>query len=480
MSSYQISTINVQETTHNIKRTEKDDPKNERILVENASYWNVLHVFTVLGTSALFLSPQLLIPRQNSIYYPSYWYEINILGGTVSFIASVKLLLECAIYMKEKSLCTITVFLKLYLCRILPMIGLFYSSHYLWTTIMDLRHPMPLLGIFVFFGTWLVFLCTLSFGIMFPKQLTLNDEFRYKVRIYLVHDIWWFVMSLQKDILSFAFKNINGSLQLLFALLIPAAKEINKRVLSKLVSKIAGNDNEKANDVLNICVNIHYSLFVAIRLNGAETQTVISFIIVEFLMHFWMTHKIIRHTKRVTADLEQSKIINKRKKSAIMRLILAELVEGIVPLSYAIGFAMAYFGPNAYLIGNVLNDYWAYEKVENIARLFYIQFSLIGVDCIGVVLNTSILSKFGNLNLVQEACNTIKVYWTILAIMLANSITIYFAFNDINTAIDMTMEFEWISMEGRLRFIFNATDLCDWEKMALLNDSTIVKDIIYT
>ena len=478
MSDYKISTLNVLEIPQNSKTTEEYNPKDEKILLKNASYWNVFHVFTILGTSALFLSPQLLLPRQNSIYYPSYWHEINILGGIVSFIASIKLLLECAIYMKEKSLLTLSVFLKLYLCRVLPMLGLFYLSHYVWTIVMELQHPMPLLGIFVFFGTWLVFLCTLSFGIMFPSQLRLNDEFKHKIRIYLVHDIWWFVMSLQKDVLSFAFKNINGNLQLLFALLIPAAKETNKRILSKQVSKITGDDNEKANDVLNICVNIHYSLFVAIRLNGAETQTVICFIIVEFLMHFWMTHKIIRHTKRVTADFEQSKNIDKRKKRAIMRLILAELVEGIVPLSYAIGFAMAYFGPNAYLIGNVLSDYWAYEKVENIERLFYIQFSLIGVDCIGVVLNTSILSKFGNLNLVQEACNTVKAYWTILAIMLANSITIYFAFNDINTAIDMTMEFEWISTEGRLRFIFNATDLCDREKMHLLNNATIIKEII--
>ena len=62
--------------------------------------------------------------------------------------------------------------------------------------------------------------------------------------------------------------------------------------------------------------------------------------------------------------------------------------------------------------------------------------------------------------------------------MLANSITIYFAFNDINTAIDMTMEFEWISTEGRLRLIFNATDLGDWEKMDLLNNTTIIKEII--
>ena len=158
MGGNQISTINVEEIPRNIKLTDQYNPNDEKLLLKNASYWNVFHVFTILGTSALFLSPQLLLPRQNSIYYPSYWHEINILGGIVSFIASIKLLIECAIYMKEKSLLTMNVFLKLYLCRVLPMLVFFYLSHYVWTIVMELQHPMPLLGIFVFFGTWLVFL----------------------------------------------------------------------------------------------------------------------------------------------------------------------------------------------------------------------------------------------------------------------------------------------------------------------------------
>ena len=61
-----------------------------------------------------------------------------------------------------------------------------------------------------------------------------------------------------------------------------------------------------------------------------------------------------------------------------------------------------------------------------------------------------------------------------LTILLANSITIYFGLNDINAALDMTMEFEWITEKGRLMFIANASDLSDCEKLILLNNSTFV------
>ena len=58
-----------------------------------------------------------------------------------------------------------------------------------------------------------------------------------------------------------------------------------------------------------------------------------------------------------------------------------------------------------------------------------------------------------------------------MAILLANSITIYFGLNDINAALDMTMEFEWITKKGRLMFIANASGLSDCEKLILLDDS---------
>ena len=41
----------------------------------------------------------------------------------------------------------------------------------------------------------------------------------------------------------------------------------------------------------------------------------------------------------------------------VNKLVLAELTEGMTPVVYVIGIAMAYYGYNATIIGNVKNGY---------------------------------------------------------------------------------------------------------------------------
>ena len=231
-------------------------------------------------------------------------------------------------------------------------------------------------------------------------------------------------------------------------------------------------DSEVAFDLLDIRLNIHYALFVAIRLNGAETSTIISLIVVEFLMQLWKTHQIIQLNKKIDRDNQQIKTLNKLKEKKIMKLLLAEIVEGIVPLAYASGFALAFFGPNAFLIGNVLCDAWAYKKVQNVRRLFIIQSIMFVFDLIIVGLNSFLLSKFGNIKLMEWVCRALKSYWIFLAIQLVNTMNPLFALKDINAAVDMTMKFTWITKEGRLRFIHNSTDLSNYEKVNLLSHIT--------
>ena len=56
----------------------------------------------------------------------------------------------------------------------------------------------------------------------------------------------------------------------------------------------------------------------------------------------------------------------------------------------------------------------------------------------------------------------------LLAIVMAQQIAHYFAFNDIIVANDMTNEFAWMTKEGRLEMIYNSTYLSDEEKFILL------------
>ena len=179
---------------------------------------------------------------------------------------------------------------------------------------------------------------------------------------------------------------------------------------------------------------------------------------------------IPNRTDRIKSKESQRIAFCNRKERAVLQLLLTELVEAIVPLTYVIGFSMAYFGPNGKLIGNVLCDLWTYRKVEDVEGLYTIQLLLFGVDAICVLLNTLILFLFGNVNLIQELSKVLKHFWMILAVVMANQITAYFGLNDINVANDMTYAFTWITKEGRSELINNSTYLTDEAKSMLLAD----------
>ena len=51
---------------------------------------------------------------------------------------------------------------------------------------------------------------------------------------------------------------------------------------------------------------------------------------------------------------------------ALKVLVLAETLEFIMPLGYMSCFIVAYFGPNANVLGNVKNGYWQYVETTGI------------------------------------------------------------------------------------------------------------------
>ena len=141
---------------------------------------------------------------------------------------------------------------------------------------------------------------------------------------------------------------------------------------------------------------------------------------------------------------------------------------------------MAYFGPNAYLTGNVLSDVWAYKPVEDVKTVFCVQFLLFEADSLNVILNHIILFKFGSVNLIRELCKMIKDNWALIALFLPSTLVSFFARNDVNCAMDMTLSVDWITSEGRLNFIQNSNELTDFEKNIILFNRSSIFEGTYT
>ena len=80
-------------------------------------------------------------------------------------------------------------------------------------------------------------------------------------------------------------------------------------------------------------------------------------------------------------------------------LMVNEIVEFMVPLSYLICFSVAYYGPNAKLIGNVGSSQWQFVAVDDFQHTFGFIALFFLVDLGSVVVSSLFLWMFCRIKL---------------------------------------------------------------------------------
>ena len=124
-----------------------EENQTNKELDERVSYWNALYLIVVVLAVNLSSSLIMLIPQQNSIEHPEYWYEMMIIFPFTYwlwFIASN--LYEFSIILKTPEMISFKFVLDLTLTTFgVQWIG--YSLIYvIWTKGLGFIHPMPMNG----------------------------------------------------------------------------------------------------------------------------------------------------------------------------------------------------------------------------------------------------------------------------------------------------------------------------------------------
>ena len=153
-------------------------------------------------------------------------------------------------------------------------------------------------------------------------------------------------------------------------------------------------------------------------------------------------------------------------------LILAELIEGLTPIIYGTGMALAFYGPNSRLFCDVKNNYWS-NDIENIGPVFVTMSILFGVDILSVLTNSFFLWKVLNVNMLSKCNRVLNRYGLFVAVNAALHASMYFASKDINFGMDQTMTLQWISAEGWKSLVNKTIDLTYEEKAELLAKSSL-------
>ena len=73
---------------------------------------------------------------------------------------------------------------------------------------------------------------------------------------------------------------------------------------------------------------------------------------------------------------------------ALTKLVLTEIIEILVPLSYLITMLLAYYGPNAELLGNIQFGCWQFQQIEDIGGVVIAIMTMFLIDTSSVLIGS--------------------------------------------------------------------------------------------
>ena len=111
----------------------------------------------------------------------------------------------------------------------------------------------------------------------------------------------------------------------------------------------------------------------------------------------------------------------------IEEIVINERVEGIIPIVYLILIVMAYYGPNANLLGNIKLQIWHYEsQIGSMEKFVTNIILLLFVDFLSFLLNGAFIWKVCKVNVLSVFMKIQKSFWLyfanteVLLLMLVN------------------------------------------------------------
>ena len=450
--------------------TSEQNTENKKTIISATNHDNIHQAFyriiIILALFSILGAPLFLIPRHNTMFYQEYWFENIIITLYLILFSTADLLLNCYVYLKERSLASWKLFLYLWSWTSTCFTIVFLLCYTIWVLYLGKNHPMPFIGLCQF-PSWIAMLCGIWF--IFPRELLSKEDFRKKLKTYVIFSMWWFFMDIQKDILTIIFENLPVYIEWIFGFIVLTIREMNKKVLTSFVKKMAGDNDEQGTVLLGMHVSCHYAFFIAVTLSGSHISKIICMMLIDFALHLKMTFDLIklqRKTFIVEIAIENQRII---QNNMLLRLAIVELCEGAIPLAYAIAFSMMYYGPNFALLGGSIEEG---ALAKDVVKIYGLMLSMFLIDLLSVVQNAYLLYRFCKIKITQEFFRILDKYWYFLLMGWIVNVLTFMTLKDINWGMDWSFNFVWVTNEGRIMLINNSTNLSEIEKTKLLSYST--------
>ena len=361
-----------------------------------------------------------LWPQHDIILYPEYWYEPlgpNIVGYLT--ISTANLLIDAWTVMKVDVIWSWSSYLELFLSTLLGFVVPYVAFYIVWVYFFEKRHPMPFIGQICLCMAYLS--KSLSFWFLFPHNLRVHNKvFRRRLLSYLSLFPIYFLIGIGYTQISSLFFVVTEGLQWCLGIFLPIFKKFNTWICTKVAFKAAGRKDISAKLAMICMIGSMHSFSVALLL-GSKITTANAFLVMSLdcIPNILSCVKIVKQN-RVGLNNNNECLQNE----ALKCLTLIELLKSSIPIIYCASFLVAYYGPNAKVLGNIQNDYWQYEKVNDIfgklGRIaIFLIFDVIRGTTFGVI-----LWRYCKLNVYQTYCYLVRQHGILIFMYIAGCLTV--------------------------------------------------------
>ena len=375
-----------------------------------------LYGFLTLGIAVISPFSVTLLPVNNVLIYPEYWYEI--LFSTTSFhlfwacSSAIETSMLLGDIIKKGTLkLSIDIFLVLKTIEILAI----SFMHLICSDIVGYYEPIPFRYLIMAYLCGFGYLLRLWF--LYAKYSGTEPKLRKRGITLVWYGFWTIIVIVQLNIITNVLGKVERDVQWLVALILPLTKEINDRIIGVAIRRAGPPENQAQSKFIGkIVINVMYSYCIAVTLaNLATKATEYVLLGINFFIDMSLCYKAIRIDKKVSTAQSDT-----NEKQGIRNQVLTELI----PLAFMGAFCIAYYGPNANILGNVGCEIWQYKKIEDFRAFIMPVAEMALIDTGSVILAGISLWWFCRINLWTEYCKTIKKYWVTLAFRGATFISL--------------------------------------------------------
>ena len=291
--------------------------------------------------------------------------------------------------------------------------------HHFWTNLIDYNYPVPFLLLLTAPVTMVAQFGTLHFLVSRNEQASAAGKKRLKQ--FLISRVWSNIAALLYEGMGIMFVVLPPQYQWVLAFLFPILREFTYKICYWIMIDHLQLKNGKLGVIIG--VNAYHALFVAVKIGHISTFTTsVNILIVDFLINLLSCYNIVKLDKSITPDVlvnhRQIKKIRDREYQ-ISKLILTEMMEIVLPLAYIISIVLAYYGPNAKILGNIGNDDWQYEIINDLGDLILSVSVMAIVDSFSAIIVGYWLWQACSINFLRESCCLIGDIWEVPTILIA-------------------------------------------------------------